>query len=341
VLAKPELADWTMLEVAHTETDVPAELVERELEVLRSSVGELVPVEDRPVVEGDTVVLDLVGDETGTQRDYVTEVGAGRLVEELDEALVGMRAGETKTVEVAVDEGETTDVELTLKDVKERVLPELDDELARAASEFDTLAELRNDIGRRLGEELEAELDAKFREDAVDALVDASSVDVPAEVVDRRAAELWSGLARSLGERGISTDTYLTMTGQTSEQVVGRLRAEAARAIQRELVLEALAEQLSLTVADGELETFVREQAAAAEEDDPDATVARLREHGAWERLRGDLRLRKALDELAASVQRIPADLAAAREKLWTPEKEKGGQGVNIWTPGGEEARTA
>jgi trigger factor len=106
-------------------------------------------------------------------------------------------------------------------------------------------------------------------------------------------------------------------------------------------VLDALAEQLSLTVDDVELEAFVREQAVAAEETDPDATVARLRAHGAWERLRGDLRLRKALDELAGSVKRIPVELAAAREKLWTPEKEKGGQAVNIWTPGGEEARTA
>ena len=341
VMPKPKLADWRALEVPAAEVEVPAELVDRELEALRASVAELVPAGDRPAAEGDAVVLDLEGEQAGTQRDYVTEVGSGRLIDELDEALVGMRAGEAKTVQVALDETETTDVLLTLKDVKERVLPELDDELARAASEFDTLADLRADLEGRLRTELDAELDAKFREDAVDALVEASSVEVPAEVVDRRAAELWSGMARSLGERGISIETYLTMTGQTSEQVVGRLRAEAARAVQRELVLEALAAELGLTVDDDELEAFVREQAAAAEDDDPEATVRRLREHGAWERLRGDLRLRKALDELAGSVKRIPADLAAAREKLWTPEKEKSGAGVNIWTPGGEEARTA
>jgi trigger factor len=341
VMPRPELADWRSLEVPAAAAEVPPELVERELEALRASVAELAPAGDRPAREGDAVVIDLEGEKAGTQRDYVTEVGAGRLVEELDEALVGMRAGEAKTVQVAVDENETTDVLLTLKDLKERVLPELDDELARAASEFDTLAELRADVEGRLRAELEAELDAKFREDAVDALVAASTVEVPGEVVDRRAAELWQGMARSLGERGISTETYLTMTGQTSDEVVGRLRAEAARAVQRELVLDALAEQLSLTVDDAELEAFVREQAVAAEETDPDATVARLRAHGAWERLRGDLRLRKALDELAGSVKRIPVELAAAREKLWTPEKEKGGQAVNIWTPGGEEARTA
>jgi len=339
VIPRPALADWRELEVPAADAEVPAELVDRELELLRASVGELAPAGDRPVREGDTVVLDLVGDRAGTQRDYVTEAGSGRLVDELDTALVGMSAGETKAVEVAVDDEQTTPVELTLKDVKEKILPELDDELARAATEFDTLEELRADLDRRLREELEAELDAQFRENAVDALVEASTVELPAEIVDRRAAELWTGMARSLDARGISTETYLTMTGQASEEVVERLRAEAARAVGREVVLEAVADQLGLEVGDEELEAFVREQAAQAEED-PDETVGRMREHGAWERLRGDLRLRKALDEVAGGVKRIPVDLAAAREKLWTPEKEKQASGMNIWTPGSEEART-
>jgi trigger factor len=340
VVPKPELADWHTLEIPVADADVPAELVDRELDELRATVAELVPAGDRPARESDTVVIDLAGDEAAAQRDYVTEVGSGRLVDELDQALVGMRAGETKTVSVPIDEdGRTADVEITVKEVKEHVLPELDDELARAASEFDTLAELRTDIERRLGEELEAELEAKFREDAVDALVAASRVEAPAELVDRRAGELWGAMARSLEQRGVSTETYLTMTGQSGEQVVERLRAEAKRALERELVLDAVADAEGVTVNDDELEQFVREQAGLAGED-PDETIRRMRDRGAWERLRSDLRLRKALDAVAGSVKRIPADLAHAREKLWTPEKEKGGAGMNIWTPGSEEART-
>jgi len=340
VVPKPELADWRTLEIPVADADVPVELVDRELDELRATVAELVPAGDRPAREGDTVVIDLAGDEAAAQRDYVTEVGSGRLVDELDQALVGMRAGEAKTVSVPIDEdGRTADVEITVKEVKERVLPELDDELARAASEFDTLAELRADIDRRLGEELEAELEARFREDAVDALVAASRVEAPAELVDRRAGELWGAMARSLEQRGVSTETYLTMTGQSGEQVVERLRAEAKRALERELVLDAVADAEGVTVDDDELEQFVREQAELAGED-PDETIRRMRDRGAWERLRSDLRLRKALDAVAGSVKRIPADLAHAREKLWTPEKEKGGAGMNIWTPGSEEART-
>ncbi len=337
VLPKPEVADWTEVEVPVAEAVVPDELVDRELDEIRASVAELVPADDRPAQPGDTVVVDLAGERTGEQRDYVTEVGSGRLVEEIDEALIGMSSGETKGVTLVAEDGETADVEITVKDVKEKVLPELDDELARAASEFDTIEELRSDVAERLREELENELESKFREDAVDALVAASRVQVPAAIVDRRAAELWAGMARSLEQRGVTTETYLTMTGQSQDQVVERLRAEGERAVKRELVLDAVAEKLEVEIADEELEAFVREQAEAAG-DDPEGTLRALREHGALERLRGDLRLRKALDAVAAGVKRVPAELAAAREKLWTPEKEKPASGRNIWTPGSEEA---
>jgi trigger factor len=339
VVSPPEPADWSGLEAPRAEAEVPAELVDREIEALRETVAELVPAGDRPAADGDTVVVDLIGERTGEQRDYVTEVGSGRLVDELDDALVGMAAGETKTVTLPADEGETTDVDLTLHDVKERVLPDLDDELARAASEFDTLVELRADIEARFREQLEAEAEASFREAAVDALVEATGFEIPDELVDRRAAELWQGMTRSLARRGISPDTYLTMTGQSQDEVVERLRDEARRAVKRELVLEGVASKLGLEVGDEELETFVREQAELGG-DDPDETLEALRSHGTLESLRSDLRLRKALDEVAAGVKPIPVELAAARDKLWTPEKENQPSDVNIWTPGSEEAPT-
>ena len=338
VLAKPEVADWTTLEVASREPNLPVELVERELEELRASVAELVPVEDRPVIEGDMVVLDLVGEETGTQRDYVAEVGEGRLIEPLESTLAGTRAGETKSVELPLDAERTTSVEIRVKDVKEKVLPPVDDDLARATSEFETLEELRSDIEGRLLEQLSAELDAEFRERAVDSLVAASTVQVPPAVVERRASELASGLVRSVERRGIPFETYLTMTGQTEEAIIGRLRQEAEQSVKRELVLDAVADKLELEVSDEEVESLIREQAGVTD-DDPDAAIAQMREHGVWERLRGDLRLKKALDEVVSSVRRVPLDLAAAREKLWTPEKEKAGSGVKLWTPRSEEAR--
>ena len=338
VVPKPEVADWAELEVPAYEPEVPPELVEAEIDRLRASVGELVPAGDRPVREGDTAVLDIVGDEVPAQRDYAVEVGSGRLVDEIEAALVGSSAGETKEVELEIAEGRTATVAVTVKDVKEKLLPEPDDELAKAASEFDTIGELRAEIEARLREQIEAELEVKFREDAIDALVAASPVDGADPLVDRRAVELWAGLTRSLEQRGISAETYLTMTGQSQQEVLARMRAEAERSVKREIVHDAGADKLALAVSDEELGALIREQAAESGED-PEQTVAAMRAHGGFDQLRADLRLKKALDEIVAAVKRIPADLAAAREKLWTPEKEKGGAGMKIWTPEREEAR--
>jgi trigger factor len=335
VLPKPEVADWTSLEVPAAEAEVPGELVDLELERLRHSVAELAPVDGRPVRSGDTVVLDIEGESVPAQLDYVAAVGEGRLVEEIDEALVAMTAGETKTVGIPVDEDRTGSVEVTVKEIKEKVLPPLDDELARAATEFETLAELRADIESRLRDQLAGELELQFREAAVDALVEASNVETVQPLVERRMAELWLSLVRSLERRGISAETYLTMTGQSGDELVSRLRAEAERSLARELVLDAVASKLEIEVTDEEIDELIREQA----DDEPEEAKRLLQESGGYEKLRADLRLKKALDEVVDGVKRIPVELARAREKLWTPEKEKGSKGMNIWTPGSEEAR--
>jgi trigger factor len=336
VMPKPDVADWKTLEVPFAEAEVPSEAVDAELDRLRETVAELSPVEDRAVQEGDTVVLDIVGEGVPPQRDYVTEVGADRLVNEIDDALPGMKRGETKAVQVQAEEGPLP-VDVTVKEIKEKVLPELDDDLARSASEFETFGELRAEIESRLTEQLTEELEIRFREAAVDALVDASEVETVEPLVERRTAELWSGIARSLQARGISTETYLTMTGQSADEVVGRLRAEAEQSLARELVLDAAADKLGVEVSDEEIDELIASQ--SEETDDIEESKRLLQENGGYERIRADLRLKKALDEIVAGVKRIPVELAAARDKLWTPEKEKEGTKMNIWTPGSEEAR--
>ena len=336
VMPKPEVADWTTLDVPFAEAEVPAEAVDAELDRLRDSVAELAPVENRAVREGDTVVLDILGEGVPPQRDYVTEVGADRLVNEIDDALPGMERGATKSVDIQGAEGQLP-VDVTVKEIKEKVLPEADDELARSASEFETLEELRAEIESRLLEQLTEELEIRFREAAVDALVNASEVETVEALVERRTAELWSGIARSLQMRGISTETYLTMTGQSADEVVARLRAEAEQSLARELVLDAAASKLGVEVPDEEIDELIESQ--SEEGDDIEESKRLLQENGGYERIRADLRLKKALDEIVAGVKRIPVELAAARDKLWTPEKEKEGTKMNIWTPGSEEAR--
>ncbi|HZT53313.1 MAG TPA: trigger factor, partial [Gaiellaceae bacterium] len=317
VQAKPELPDWTQLEVGVAEVEVPEELVEQELDELRSTVAELVPVEGRPVAAGDTVVVDLVAAGGDTRRDYVVELGRGAVVEEIEEGLVGLRTGETKEIAFELADGTTQTVTATVKEIKEKVLPPLDDELARAASEFETLAELRADVEGRLREQIAEEVEARFRAGVADALVAASRVEAAGPLVEARTRELLRGLSRQVEARGVTLETFLAMSGQRPEDLVARLRDEAERSVARELVLEAVAERLGLEVPDAEVEQLVREQAEALGED-PERTLAALRESGRFETLRDDVRLQRALDRVAAEVKRIPLAQAQAREAIWT-----------------------
>jgi trigger factor len=333
VQPKPTLPDWKTLEVPRPDAEVPEELVQQELGVLRSSVADLAPVDHRPAQPGDVVMLDLVNPDGTAQRDYVVGVGSGRLVEEIEAAVIGMSVGESKSVEFELGDDARGTVEVVVKDIREQVLPPLDDELARTATEFDTFDELRAEIEERLGAQVAAEAEGAFRAAAIDALVDSSDVDARGPLVDARTRELLNGLVRSVERRGVNFDTYLALTGQRPEELVARLQAEAKRSVEREIVLEAAAERLGVEVSDAEVEAVVREQAG----DDADDVLADLRGHGGFERLREDLKLRKALDRLAAEVTPISVDLAQARETIWTPEKEKPQTAAKLWTPGSKE----
>ena len=211
------------------------------------------------------------------------------------------------------------------------MLPPLDDELARAASEFDTYAELRTDIEDRLRGQVADELEGVFRAAAIDELVRASNVDASGPLVEVRTRELLTGLARSLQARGIDADSYLQLTGQSPEALEQRLRAEARTSVARELVLEAVADSLGLEVTDDEIRTELHE--AGESDADIDAFVA----DGGADRVRDDLRLKKALDRIAAEVKPIEPDLHAARESIWTPGQEQQAETPKLWTPGTKE----
>ena len=336
VQPKPELPDWSTLEVPAAEADIPEELVDQAVEQLQETAADLSPVDDRPAQPGDVLVLDLIMADDA-RRNYAVELGSGRLAPELETALVGLAAGSSASVEIPVSERETSPVEVTLNEINEKVLPPLDDELARKVSEFDTLEALRQDIEGELREQLEAELEGQFRTAAVDSLAAAAKVEAGGPLVESRTRELLSGLARSVESRGLSLDAYLSLSGRTPEQLIETLRAEAGRSVARELVLEAVAEKAGIVVSDSEVEELVREQVDEADDGEFEQTVARLRETGAYERLREDLRLRAALDRLADDVKRIPVELAEARDSIWTPEKDKPETSAKLWTPGSKE----
>ena len=334
VLPKPTLADWTKLQVPYAEPEVPEDLVDHELNVLRSTVAELAPVTERPAQVGDTIVLDLVSSDGGGQRDYVVELGSGRLISELEDQLVGMNAGETKEIELErAGDAEAAKVEATVKEVKEKVLPELDDELAKSASEFDTLDELRGDIEQRIREQIEAEVNEAFRRLALDKLVEESNVRVSGPLVDARTRTLLRELDAVLQRSGGSLDAYLAMSGDTPENLIARLREQAAASVAGELVLEAAADQLGITVSDEEVDQAFRDRF-----EEGDRVIEQARAAGAYDTERESIRLSRALDRITEEVERIPPEQAAAREAIWTPDKEKPATETKLWTPGSKES---
>ncbi len=331
----PEIVDWTTLEVPRADATIPEELVERELAALQESVAELAPV-DRPAQAGDALVVDLATPSGETQTDTVVELGAGQLVEEIEAELVGASAGETKQVSYELADGGSTSVDVTVKSVSEKVLQPADDELARAASEFDTLVELRADIEGRILVALEEEIDSAYRAAAVDMLVAESGVVAAGPLVESRARELLNGFVRSLARRGITPEAYFAATGQSAEFLTGQLRAEAAQSVARELALEAVADRAGIQISDDDVKALVREQAEEAGED-ADEVIGEIFAHGHHESLREDLRLKAALDRLVADAKPIAVELAEARDKLWTPDKEKPATETKLWTPGSKE----
>jgi trigger factor len=336
VQEKAEVAEWSTLEVPYREPEVPQELVEHELALLQNTVAELAPVEGRAAEAGDTVVIDLESDSGDNRDDYVIELGRGAVVEEIEQGLVGLGAGESREIEFELGDDTRQSVTVTVKEIKEKVLPPVDDELAKAATEFESLDELRADIDGRLREQIEAEAEAAFRAGVADKLVEASNVQASGPLVEARTRELLTGLMRQVERRGVEFETYLAMTGTDPNELVARLRAEAAQSVARELVLEAVADKLDLRVTDEQVEELVREQADGIE-DDVERLLEGMRESGRFEQLRDDMRLRDALDRVAAEVQRVEPEVAAAREAIWTPEKEKPKTETKLWTPGSKE----
>jgi trigger factor len=321
--------------VAYQEPDVPDSAVDEALQMVQATVAELSPVEGRPARPGDTLVVDLVQqDGEAAERDYVVDLGQGRLLDEIEQALVGMSAGEEKEVTYELGDDSTRTLTATVKEIKERVLPPLDDDAAKAASEFDTVDELRADLEEKIRAQLKVEAEAQFRRAVAAKLVEAAKVNARGPMVEARANELLRGLARSLEQRGIDAGAYLQLTGQTPQQLQQRMQVEASRAVGQELVLEAIADELKLEVTDEDVRETLERQG-----EEQEAVEWVLQTPETLERIKEDLRLRNALDRVVGEVQRIEPELAEAREKLWTPEQQASQEAAatgekTLWTPG-------
>ena len=325
--------------------EVPGDVIDRELERIRESMARLEPVE-RAGAEGDVLLIDFAGTidgelfEGGEGHDQLLELGRGQFIEGFEQQLTGAEPGSEHQVEVTFPEdyrveqlaGKDASFAVTVKEVREKVLPDPDDDFASEASEFDTVAELRADIAEKLSGAAEERIEQDFRMAAIDAAADAATVEIPAEIIEARAEERWQGVERQLAGRGIDPGAYLQMQGRTREQLIEESKPDVERDLRREAVLAAVAEEEEIEVSDEEMVEAL-EHTAEHERTTPEKLLERLRREGRDALVSEDLRTRKAIDVIAESAKPIPMAQAEAREKLWTPEDERE-QAGSLWTPG-------
>jgi trigger factor len=339
------LGEYKGLEVGREEKAVPEDVVDTEIERIREGFARLEQV-DRPSAEGDSLLIDFEGlldgaaFEGGKAEDYLLALGSGQLIEGFEEQLTGSKGGEEREVEVTFPEeyqaehlaGKDAVFEVKVKEVREKILPELDDDFASDASEFDTLAELRADIAEKVGAALNSRAEEDFRIAAIDAAVAASTVDVPADLVTARATERWERMERQLAQRGMDPNAFLQMQGKTREELIEESKPDAVKELKREAVVTAIAEAEAIEVSDEEMVEALA-HSAEHERTTPEKLLERLRENGRDAMIADDIRARKAIELVAEAAVPIPLEQAEAREAIWTPEKEREAAGDKLWTP--------
>ena len=300
-----------------------------QLERLRTQFGELTEVE-RPAADGDFVTIDIAGSQDGepiaqlTAEDYLYEVGSGAILPEVDEQLVGATAGATLEFDAAFpgaaaaaddeddddeDEDEKPSLQfvVTVKDVKERVLPDLDDAFASDASEFETLDELTEDLRNRSVAVKKVQAQMALREKTGEVLAELVEDEIPDPLIAQEMQQRLQDLSMRLEAQGMNLDTWIAMSGKEPDEVVADLRETATTAVKVDLALRAVAEAEGIECTDEDLE---REYAQVAERLNLKAKEVRRQFERAEQvpAVRSDVKKRKAFDWLLERVEIVDED---------------------------------
>jgi len=346
VRPQARLGRYRGLEVGRREPHVEDSAIDEELERLRDRLATLETAQ-RSAQNGDHLVIDYAGTidgepfEGSESRDQLIELGSGRLPTSFEDQLRGAGAGERRTVCVTFPEGypgglggRPAQFEVAIKEVKVKRLPELDDEFASEAAGLDTLAQLRDDIAVRLRQADERAIEREFEEAVLDAVVDEAEIELPERLVHARAHELVEQMLSVLKRQGISAQAYARVVGKDQETLVQEAEPEAAGALRHEAVLAAIVQAEQLEPSDDQLLGALQ---PAAERSGADAAtvLARLRKDGRIDEVRDEVASRQALELVVREAKPIGVEQAQAREKLWTPGKDRGERETGrLWTPG-------
>ena len=303
--------------------------VDEQLSSLRERFGSLKGV-DRPVQTGDYVSIDLVASidgeqiEAGSANGMSYEVGSGDLIDGLDEAITGTSAGDTVTFTATLQQGdragEEAEISATVNSVKEKELPDLDDEFAQLASEFDTIDELRADLRERLGGVKKLEQGAQARDKLVEHLVETVEFPVPESAIKSEIDAREHEIVHALGHDDAVFGRYLDAQGKTRDEFTEELREGAEKAVRAQFLLDAIADATEVQVGDSELTEYIVRQASRYNMA-PQEFASQIMQAGNLPVVYADVRRNKALAEVLehatiTDASGNPVDLAALNPQL-------------------------
>ncbi len=319
VAVKPEVAlgEYKGIEVAKAEAVVTDEDVEKELEADREKNGRLVSVEDRPVEDGDQTVIDFKGFidgkafEGGEGEDYELTIGSHSFIDTFEEQLIGKKIGEACEVLVTFPEeyhapdlaGKPARFEVTVKEIRVKELPELNDEFASEVSDFETLAEYKDDIRAKLQERKERQAAAENENNVIEKVVENAQMELPQPMIDTQARGMVEDYARNLRRQGLNFNDYMKYTGMTVEKIMEQMAPQAEKRIRTRLVLEKVAEVENIQISDDAVDQEIEKMAASYKMD-----PARMKENmGEREReqLKEDLMVQEAVDFLVSEAKLV------------------------------------
>jgi trigger factor len=307
VRPKVSVAGRDGLVVTVPSPEVGDEELDAQIDRMREQFAELSEVK-RPARDGDVVTVDVQATRDGepvedlATVDFVYEVGSGMLAEGADESLRGAKAGDILDVDASEAPGGSATLKILVKQVREKVLPKADDAWASDASEFDTIAELRADLTKRMTALRTLQARLALREGSIAALAGLVQEEMPDTLVHEATQRLLAAFIQRLDARKVSLDQYMEATNQDADALIAQLRTQAHEEVRADLALRALADSENLEVTDAALASEISR--IAAEANRSESEVARqVAEGGGLERLRSDIRNSKAVEWLLDHIE--------------------------------------
>ena len=277
VQTKPEvtLGDYKGIELKKVEYNVTDKDVEHELEHIAEHNARLVAVEDRPVEKGDTVVIDFEGFvdgkafEGGKAENHELEIGSGKFIPGFEDQIVGMKIDEDRDIKVTFPEeypakeleGKEATFKIKLHEIKKKELPEINDEFAKDASEFDTLEDWKKSIREKQEKANESKAKFEMEDAAIETVCKNAKVDIPSGMIETQLDNMEKDISSRLNYQGMNLDQYLQRIGKTKKEFRDENKEQAEKQVKTSLVLEAIMKDAKVEVTEEEIDAKIKEMA--------------------------------------------------------------------------------